>query len=665
MNACAATRCLLCVTLLAITYESGAQASDGTTFVRGGQFKDLILPMPIIDGLESEGLWGGDNVLPRDKENGIEDNKWCYWGGNPVRGHDGKYHIAICRWPENTGHHGWFESEVAHCVSDNPIGPYKVTKTIVTKGHNPEVLKLPDGNFALHTSDTSVYQASRMAGPWKRVGHIRINSRGFRDSDRVGSNLTTEYRPDGSILIMKKDGDVAVSRTGVTGPYQMVAAHNYARATGYPEDPVIWRSRHQYHAIYNHAQDRKSAYMRSLDGIHWRNEAGLPYDVSTTFYTDGSRNEWYKFERPKILQDDLGRATHLSLAIMDVSKGADKGNDNHSSKNLIMPLVTEKLIAIVGDERITPETRQMTLRIEAEPGFDPQRDLDVDSLRFGSDSVVNVGGGCQAIETQPQGKDLLVTFEGVHGLNHRDYDFKLIGQTVDGALVVGYALLPGRSATEASLIALPVSVKEVDGQAVLSSAVENWGLETSDVCQVVVLEHNSTGEHTLQSVEVPPIEPYATWPLSVPLSNADTTQCEYRLVLIGDAYRDESWQYVDDLNSNVEFSGGWQEHPQPDAAYFMGNEHVSSTLGDEVTLRFHGTRARAYGRIGRGMGSYAVYVDGEYIETIRCNWGPIPRSKLYQTNVLPNGLHTLRLVKVETDFNGEVSIDAFAYESPR
>lgn len=66
-------------------------------FVRGGQFKDLILPVPIIQGLEKAGLWGCEKVLPRDKDNGMEDNEWCYWGGNPVKGKDGKYHIAVCR----------------------------------------------------------------------------------------------------------------------------------------------------------------------------------------------------------------------------------------------------------------------------------------------------------------------------------------------------------------------------------------------------------------------------------------------------------------------------------------------------------------------------------------------------------------------------------------
>ena len=54
---------------------------------------------------------------------------------------------------------------------------------------------------------------------------------------------------------------------------------------------------------------------------------------------------------------------------MDVAKGQDKGNDNHSSKNLIMPLVVEKLVSIVDTASVTKLTRRITVRIEAEDGW--------------------------------------------------------------------------------------------------------------------------------------------------------------------------------------------------------------------------------------------------------------------------------------------------------
>lgn len=630
-------------------------------YVRGGQFKDLILPMPIINGLESAGIWGNENVVPRDRDNGMEDMQWCYWGGNPIKGKDGNYHIAVCRWPENTGHMGWFESEVAHCVSDNPFGPYQITQAIVKKGHNPEVMRMPDGSFVLHIMNGNAYTSDTMPGPWTHIGRMSMDSRGFTASNRMGSNLTTEYRPDGSIVVMLKNGYIAISNTGILGPYKMASTDNYSRATGYPEDPVIWRSRHQYHCVYNHAQDRRSAYMRSLDGVHWKNEYGLPYDASTTFYTDGTKNTWYKFERPKVLQDKLGRATHLSLAVMDVAKGADKGNDKHSSKNMVMPLVTEKAISIQGDSPITPDNKTIVLKIKAEKGFDPQLDLNLDSLRFGSDTVVNHGGGCKAQSSKAAGNDLIITFAGKHGLTHHDYDFKLIGKTKSGDLVFGYALLPGKSPRAASLIALPHTIKEVGGKNVLECAIENAGLSDSKAQKVLFYEYSREGRRLVAMPQVPAVRSYASHKLTVELDTADPDRRAYEVIIPGTPH--EYWRMVDETDKSVVFIGSWQANPEPDENCFLNGEMLGTEFGDSVTFTFNGTRAIAYGRIGRQMGTFKIYVDGEYLETVRCNYAPNTHVKLFQTPLLPNGKHTLTLEKVKADFNGPVAIDSFAYES--
>ena len=61
-----------------------------------GQFIDRFEPVPLRGKLTRD-TWGGDNVLPRDVSNGIEDSKWSYWGGNAVLGEDGKHHLYVCR----------------------------------------------------------------------------------------------------------------------------------------------------------------------------------------------------------------------------------------------------------------------------------------------------------------------------------------------------------------------------------------------------------------------------------------------------------------------------------------------------------------------------------------------------------------------------------------
>ncbi len=656
----AVSRQLIMFILLAACFPAAANAEKA--FVRGGQFKDLILPVPIIDGLEKEGIWGCDKVLPRDKDNGMEDNEWCYWGGNPVKGKDGKYHIAVCRWPESTGHMGWFQSEVAHCVSDTPIGPYVVTQTIVKKGHNPEVMKLPDGVFALHIMNSDVYTSERMPGPWKRIGRMTMNPRGLRPTGRLGSNLTTEYRPDGSILLMTKGGDIAVSNKGILGPYNLVCIDTYTRHSGYAEDPVIWRSRHQYHCIYNHAQDRKSGYMRSLDGIHWKNEEGLPYDASSTYYTDGSKNEWHKFERAKVLQDELGRSTHLSLALIDTEKGHDKGNDIHSSKNMILPLVTEKLVSIVGVDPVTEDRKKITVKIEAEKGFSPREDLDLASLRFGSDSLVNYGGGCRVVGSTAEGKDLLVRFEGEHGLNRFDFDFKLLGQTKRGELVIGYALLPGKSPAAPAMVALPVRVKDADGERVLEGVIENTGLSGSTPTQAAVIEHSRSGWKELKRIPIPALKPYETTTVSMKVDSPRAGDCEYQIRIVGQETCEGFWRMVDDTDEAVAFTGNWSSS-KPDARYYMNRERTTDRVGDSVKFTFIGCKARAYGTLDNKLGSFDVYLDGKFVENVRVSWGG-PFCKLYQTALLPEGTHTLELKAAVFRGSSKVTIDAFAFESP-
>ena len=478
----------------------------------------------------------------------------------------------------------------------------------------------------------------------------------------MGSNLTTEFRPDGSILLMTKAGDIAVSNNGILGPYNLVSINNFTRNSGYAEDPVIWRSRYQYHCIYNHAQDRKSGYMRSLDGIHWKNEEGLPYDVSSTYYEDGSKNEWHKFERAKVVQDELGRAIYLSLAVIDIEKGKDKGNDNHSSKNMILPLVTERLVSIEDRTPITANTRKITVKIEAEEGFNPQEDLDISSLRFGSDSKVNYGEGFKAINTKKDGKDLIVYFEGENGLNRFDYDFKLIGQTKNNDLVIGYALLPQNSPMVASLVSLPVKIEEADGNISLEGVVENIGFSVSKPIKAVLTEHSKAGWRAVKQFDLPALKPYEDYTLTMKLDNPNWTECEYGVNIIGQETCEGFWHMVDDTDSSVEFSEGWSFRPEPDSQYYMNNERVTGTVGNSVKFTFSGSKARVYGTVDNKLGSFDVYIDGQFVENIRLSWGG-PCSKLYQTPWLLEGKHILELKSAEYQGNVGATIDAFSYES--
>jgi hypothetical protein len=418
--------------------------------ITGGSFRDRILPMPIHDGLESDGLWGAPGVIPRDIHNGIEDPEWSYWGGNPLLGDDGKYHINICRWPENVekGHMSWSESTMTHAIADKPTGPYAVTVDKLYehrdgKGHNPETIRLNDGRYMLHLWKGHVYLADTITGPWEYAGVVEVDTNGFDLTERqigfLKRNMTAVAREDGSILMVTKHGSVMISDGNPIGPYKVVAPAVYPpqyKNDG-PEDPVIWKGPVQWHLLYNRWKARKAVYMRSPDGIHWKHDPGIAYDPFLTSYEDGTKTEWFKLERPHVLQDSHRRATHLSMAVIDSVKREDLPNDNHSSKNIIVPLVTPRLLVVV------PDPAKLLVKIKAEPGFDPWKDINVDSIRYGASEEVNFGRGASPLASRKSGADRVLEFDRAEaGFTKDNFAGKLIGKTASGDLLLGWSAVP-------------------------------------------------------------------------------------------------------------------------------------------------------------------------------------------------------------------------------
>ncbi|PWJ57930.1 hypothetical protein CLV98_105110 [Dyadobacter jejuensis] len=430
--------------------------------VFGASFSDLILPMPIHKGLRSD-VWGAPGVVPRDPDNGIEDKDWSYWGGRPVEDPDGQYHMLVTRWPANAtkGHWEWPNSTVAHAVAKKPTGPYLVKDTLAYEahqgyGHNPDIILLNDGTFMLYSLinwEPTLFTSKSMNGPWSRLGVITIDTLNLRDNPslfyRYQRNLSGVHLDDGRFLFVTKAGAMMISQ-GVDplGPYRVltkalegswVIPEKY-RNSNY-EDPVIWKDDVQFHMIINAFLDYRAIYLRSPDGIHWKFNPGTAYTPNNTRYQDGTQTHWYKLERPHVLQDGLGRATHLSLAVIDVPKADDLARDNHSSKNIVIPLTVPKQIRLLTKEPINKKIN-IKLLIKSEKGFDAQNDIDLNSLRFGASEEVDFGNGMVMVKAKKRGKDLLVVFgkEG-HGLTEKDFTGKLLGFTKEHQLILRYVKL--------------------------------------------------------------------------------------------------------------------------------------------------------------------------------------------------------------------------------
>ncbi|MDZ8117556.1 glycoside hydrolase family protein [Pontiella agarivorans] len=425
--------------------------------VRGASFSDLILKMPIHKQLRND-VWGADNVRPRDPDNGIEDSFWSYWGGKAIE-ENGKYHLNVVRWQEGhrKGHWAWPESTVAYAVSDHPAGPYEVVRDRSYDykkglGHNANIIPLNDGTYAMYALvdwKPTIFTSVSMAGPWKLLGEMKVNvPANYKNAYRLQRNLSGVQCDDGSFLFVTKAGAMIRSTQGILGPYDVVSGITQENETipqkyrhSNYEDPTMWYDGVQYHMMINAFLDYRAVYLRSPDGIHWKYEDGLAYTPTCTVYEDGTRTFWYKVERPNVIQDEYGRATHLQLAAIDVPKADDYGNDRHSSKHLIIPLTVYKRLTMLNKEPVNAETKEVRVLMHSEEGFDARTDLDFKSLRFGASEAVNFGGGAKLKRTLKHKDGLILIFGEGNEISDKNFVGKLIGQTKESKLVVGYSKL--------------------------------------------------------------------------------------------------------------------------------------------------------------------------------------------------------------------------------
>ena len=496
--------------------------------VKGARFMDRFLPMK--GNVLSSDTWGADCVLPRYVDNGIEDGIWSYWGGNIRKGEDGKYHLFVCGWLECSpkGHMEWPNSYVFHTVSDNLTGPFKPVR-IIGKGHNPEMFRAKDGRYVVYVIDGR-YVSDDLNGKWE-YGKFDFNARDRRIIEGL-SNLSFAQREDSSYVMVCRGGGIWVSRDGLSEYNQLTDKRVYPDVDGRFEDPVIWRDHIQYHLIVNDWLGRIAFYLRSKDGVNWVVDPGEAYMPGVAVHADGQVEDWFKYERLKVYQDKYGRAIQANFAVIDTLKNEDKPFDHHSSKNISIPLNPGLLLTILDEKPITSSTKIIRVKIQAEEGFNPQTDIDVNSLRFGASEEVNYGRGCQVLTTENAGKDLIVTFNGKgNGITKDEFAPKLIGKYKNGRMLYGYARLPYIDYIESILSArAPVFTKSGKG---LECKVEvrNFGQVGSKKALVEVAYKKEGKTIKVASGMVPALKPYEKTDLLLSAKDRFEEGKEYDLIV--------------------------------------------------------------------------------------------------------------------------------------
>ena len=493
----------------------------------GARFMDRFQPLPAVGKLTSN-TWGNEKVKPRYIDNGIEDSTWSYWGGNIVKTDDGIYHLFVCRWREDNpkGHFMWPRSKVIHATSSNRFGPFK-EKQEVGQGHNPEIYQLNDGRFVLYAIG-KYYLGKTINGPWVRK-RFKFDSRDRKIIEGL-SNLSFAKRDDGTFIMVARGGGIWMSKDGL-GPWEMVTQERaYPKIKGRFEDPVIWRTPVQYHMIVNDWYGRIAYHLRSKDGVQWVTDSGKAYAPGIAVHADGHKVDWYKYERIKILQDEHGRAIQANFAVIDDKKHNDKPNDNHSSKNIAIPLTPGCLMTVLNTKIPSEETKEVRVLIRAEKGFDPHKDIQTESLRFGAPEVVDYGGGAKVLRVEKAGADLIVVFKGQgSGFKKQHFVGKLLGRRADGKLLFGYARLPWVQYGEAILSARNPKLVKEGGKMILHCKVKNFGVSTAQPSTVKITIRS--GDKIVKTVRIPcpKLAPWQTADLSIeaPAEMQQTEQYTY------------------------------------------------------------------------------------------------------------------------------------------
>ena len=483
--------------------------------VEGGRFKDRFLPM--VKGKSSSDVWGAACVKPRYIDNGLEDATNSYWGGNILQDKNGLYHMYVCGWKEDSpkGHMYWPRSEVYHATAEKLQGPYAL-KSKIGEGHNPEAFVLKDGRVVVYYIK-GYYIADSFDGPWENH-EFSFDARNRKIVDGL-SNISFAKREDGSVLAVCRGGGMWISKDGLSTYNQITDERVYPPVEGHFEDPVLWRDNVQYHMIVNDWYGRIAWYLRSKDGANWVVDDGEAYEPGIAIHADGSKEGWFKFERIKMFQDEYGRAIQANFAVIDTLKHHDLPKDTHSSKNITIPLNPGMLLSVENKEGFSNTPSQVSLRIQAEEGFNPQKQIDLKSLQLGLPKDVDYGKGFSYVSSKKDGKDLVVTFD-TKGLKIPTDEFvlKVIGKDKKKRMVYGYTRIPGVEYDVPILSAVRPKQHIRSRSSFWTVRIDNFGQVAAEDATVRLIGFNGEKETLLGTFQTGAIEPYGSKEIEIPIT---------------------------------------------------------------------------------------------------------------------------------------------------
>lgn len=326
-------------------------------------------------------------LQPVEKHSVLQSSEYYTWGGSPVKGKDGKYHLYYSRWEKKHGFLAWVtHSEIAHAIADSVDGPYVFNDvTLPARGkeywdglttHNPTIHYF-EGKYYLYymgTTGDGEYRTDQLNvthrnnqrigvavsespyGPWQRFDEplINVSSDSLAHDALMVSNPSILQKTDGSYLMVYKA--VGRKRPGKWGgPVVHLCATSGSPLgpfTKYPnpiftsedssfpaEDPYIWCQDNVYYAIVKDMHGcftnagRSLALFYSEDGLDWKPVKESLVCVPEIHWIDGSLMKLEHLERPQLLIEN-GKPVMLFLAADTLSKDLGEYAENGHSFNV-------------------------------------------------------------------------------------------------------------------------------------------------------------------------------------------------------------------------------------------------------------------------------------------------------------------------------------------
>lgn len=325
----------------------------------------------------------------------LKDTNYHIWGGSMIESEDGKYHLFYSRWPGESGHIAWVvQSEIAHAVADDPLGPYTFKEVVFpARGmgywdgmmtHNPTIHKFGDkyylyyigtyGDGKLFYPDTNkrgesiksinwshrnnqrigVAVAPHPNGPWKRFDEplVDVSKDSIATDNLIVVNPSVAKRPDGKYLMVYKAAAKDYTKENLAGPvvHRVAIADNPAgpfvkqpgvvftsEGSHFPaEDPYIWYQNDRFLAIVKDMHGAFTDIGRSL--VLFESKNGLQWELCDKPLAsklqikraNGEIEKFRRLERPQIFFKN-GKPAVLFVAVYD----------GQHSFNIHIPLETD------------------------------------------------------------------------------------------------------------------------------------------------------------------------------------------------------------------------------------------------------------------------------------------------------------------------------------